>query len=34
LDLATLRDGVYELGIGGQWESGATVRIDQMRLRW
>lgn len=34
LSVTTLREGVFELGIGGQWSEGALVRIDQLRLRW
>ncbi|MBX7083787.1 MAG: serine/threonine protein kinase [Nannocystaceae bacterium] len=31
---AQLRHGLFELGLGGWWPPGATVRIDEIRVRW
>ncbi|MFO0633102.1 MAG: hypothetical protein U0168_09655 [Nannocystaceae bacterium] len=31
---AQIRHGVFELGLGGWWPPGATVRIDEVRVRW
>lgn len=34
LTAADLSRPIYEWGIGGGWPSGATVRVDEVRLRW
>jgi hypothetical protein len=34
LEHADLADGVGQLTVGGTWDDGAVVRIDEARLRW
>jgi hypothetical protein len=31
---ADLAEGLYQFSVGGNWSDGATVRIDEARLRW